>query len=130
MAVWAIMGHRSSAHVSVPFTRGTPPWQLQRLALAVTPYSFSPLHEGDTSVARVPAGRRGGVDRVSVPFTRGTPPWRRGQAAPACQLRVSVPFTRGTPPWRWMGLTVVVVALCFSPLHEGDTSVASLRCGR
>ena len=93
--------------------------------------------------------------RVSVPFARGTPPWHL-PALPlvACE-GVSVPFARGTPPWRsplppsrsaqsqfqspsrgghlrghcsiwWL----TFVALCFSPLREGDTSVAYTRIRR
>ena len=61
---------------------------------------FSPLHEGDTSVA---AGKR---------------------VEAAHDLDVSVPFTRGTPPWRWRNPARYLGMSGFSPLHEGDTSVA------
>src|ERR1019366_3048802 len=132
--------------VSVPFTRGTPPWRLRRW----------------WRTRRRP---------VSVPFTRGTPPWRRFDPSPRVIIRfqspsrgghlrgtgtvaaswsgtsVSVPFTRGTPPWHWYltaaggtmfqspsrgghlrggsaGVARDKAHLSFSPLHEGDTSVA------
>ena len=67
------------------------PWPGQR---------FSPLHEGDTSVAC------------------------RGIAAALWAYSVSVPFTRGTPLWRLARLAGPVPIDGFSPLHEGDTSVA------
>ncbi len=41
---------------------------------------FSPLHEGDTSVALLLRVLGGGGPGVSVPFTRGTPPWLSGAA--------------------------------------------------
>ena len=37
---------------------------------------------------------------------------------------VSVPFTRGTPLWLHLGEEVAKAMKSFSPLHEGDTSVA------
>ena len=157
--------------VSVPFTRGTPPWpgpsrQLPAVSIGFSPLhegdtsvagrldstvgdastSFSPLHEGDTSVARCQTLRRpmrssvsvpftrgtppwrwltasntGPVITVSVPFTRGTPPWPHRQPVAAASMQVSVPFTRGTPPWR----RTIRTRHRFSPLHEGDTSVAA-----
>ena len=60
---------------------------------------FSPLREGDTSVA---AGAGDALDGgiVSVPFARGTPPWRRHHRPPN------------------------YIPQGFSPLREGDTSVA------
>ena len=111
--------------------------------------SFSPLHEGDTSVARALATGLGVGVYVSVPFTRGTPLWPRRSRSFARSIRrfqspsrgghlcgevrvavhallqiVSVPFTRGTPLWR-AALPQEGAALPrFSPLHEGDTSVA------
>ena len=112
---------------------------------------FSPLHEGDTSVAHVAGHRppdpasefqspsRGGHLRgvagctarpsavqVSVPFTRGTPPWRCCEPHARSRRRsVSVPFTRGTPPWHLQAsCDELQEPPCFSPLHEGDTSVA------
>src|ERR1035441_4659829 len=72
----------------------------QRVLLARPARRFSPLHEGDTSVARDGAQLWMPPNGVSVPFTRGTPPWLRLAGA-----GLEVP--RG-----------------FSPLHEGDTSVA------
>ena len=85
--------------VSVPFTRGTPPW-LIRVSRAVS-YFF-----------------------VSVPFTRGTPPWPHFRVGSAKLFCVSVPFTRGTPPWPRPLATANDTLPSFSPLHEGDTSVA------
>ena len=38
--------------------------------------SFSPLHEGDASVAYARLPRPQAAILVSVPFTRGTPLWR------------------------------------------------------
>ena len=86
---------------------------------------FSPLHEGDTSVAQADCGSSW-LLTVSVPFTRGTPLWPRawGWICPTCN--VSVPFTRGTPLWRGSGNSRGCLVRCFSPLHEGDTSVAQL----
>ena len=85
---------------------------------------FSPLHEGDASVAaraRLTALR---MIVVSVPFTRGTPLWRWTSRCQTCGYWVSVPFTRGTPLWpsRRMGRRTRLPS--FSPLHEGDASVA------
>ena len=62
--------------VSVPFTRGTPPWPWQPVTGSSTIVRFSPLHEGDTSVAGGSAWHQAARKKVSVPFTRGTPPWR------------------------------------------------------
>ena len=39
---------------------------------------------------------------------------------------VSVPFARGTPLWQKSIISNALILLCFSPLREGDTSVA--RC--
>ena len=114
--------------VSVPFTRGTPPWLEREKRKLIRQNSFSPLHEGDTSVAGVRPGRTNLTPLVSVPFTRGTPPWLVPagtgiQAASGFQspsrgghlrgtnyergrltnYEVSVPFTRGTPPWHQCG---------------------------
>jgi len=109
--------------VSVPFARGTPPWR-----------SGSP--------------KSGCCKMVSVPFARGTPPWHASFAPLPCVSSVSVPFARGTPPWhgkkvrdgftrylfqspsrgghlRGFGaLSFGSFVGCFSPLREGDTSVA------
>jgi len=86
--------------VSVPFTRGTPPWQLRTRLLRRRRRGFSPLHEGDTSVA--------GSFLLMLPTG-----WL-----------VSVPFTRGTPPWHAATVKLAIRIDRFSPLHEGDTSVA------
>ena len=109
---------------------------------------FSPLHEGDASVANYGCGvspfhwsfqspsrggrlcgpgfRRRGLCRVrvSVPFTRGTPLWRGSRAFGLRSGRVSVPFTRGTPLWRRKRRPKLGPWPGFSPLHEGDASVA------
>ena len=64
-------------YVSVPFTRGTPPWRVKPRRAGATMCRFSPLHEGDTSVASIPVDSGSLMLSVSVPFTRGTPPWQR-----------------------------------------------------
>ena len=98
---WKKLLNPSRNSVSVPFTRGTPPWLQEITLLIIEPVSFSPLHEGDTSVAS-------NVRRF------------------VCRGRyVSVPFTRGTPPWPIPSRPSLSRSWCFSPLHEGDTSVAS-----
>ena len=111
--------------VSVPFTRGTPPWPASApvSTIATCPFQspsrgghlrggykpstkdprnlrFSPLHEGDTSVAIKVETMREFRQSVSVPFTRGTPPWPGAEQPARAGAVVSVPFTRGTPPWR------------------------------
>ena len=110
--------------VSVPFTRGTPPWPASApvSTIATCPFQspsrgghlrggykpstkdprnlrFSPLHEGDTSVAIKVETMREFRQSVSVPFTRGTPPWPGAEQPARAGAVVSVPFTRGTPPW-------------------------------
>ena len=50
----------------------------------------------------------------------GAPDDRNGNA-----LRVSVPFARGTPPWLRIDLAQQLALVGFSPLREGDTSVAA-----
>ena len=85
---------------------------------------FSPLHEGDTSVAHIGGMGQSPEYLVSVPFTRGTPPWRACARRPHQRSNVSVPFTRGTPPWRTHSRCSTWSIRRFSPLHEGDTSVA------
>ena len=113
------------SNVSVPFTRGTPPWRRPWRCKWRWPISFSPLHEGDTSVA--------GRNAVPIDCIRGfQSPSRGGHLRGITAFlwsrmctEVSVPFTRGTPPWlgRKGGLTGGKIR--FSPLHEGDTSVAA-----
>ena len=91
-------------------------------------HRFSPLHEGDASVARPCARPRPGSLWVSVPFTRGTPLWReRATAQTSRGNNVSVPFTRGTPLWRPARPRQRPKHRRFSPLHEGDASVAYKR---
>ena len=124
MATYAKSATAYLIPVSVPFTRGTPPWPLPcSYQMAVYPsfsplhegdtsvataeevkglqiLSFSPLHEGDTSVAASASFRIDAHTLVSVPFTRGTPPWLPMPAFDhLTHITVSVPFTRGTPPW-------------------------------
>ena len=105
MARSGCLAVRRPRSVSVPFTRGTPPWRQPLLLTVPTSWSFSPLHEGDTSVASIR--------------------WRYSIS----RHFVSVPFTRGTPPWQLPPLTILMPVLCFSPLHEGDTSVADVGAG-
>ena len=140
---------RCQSGVSVPFTRGTPLWRSITEAELLRGTSFSPLHEGDTSVAvdcvcggsnhgKFQSPSRGGhlcgqvacrpvrpYLTVSVPFTRGTPLWLRIDASRRYSYPVSVPFTRGTPLWQSLPSVTQRTGLGFSPLHEGDTSVAT-----
>ena len=160
--------------VSVPFTRGTPPWpehpagggrrssafqspsrgghlrgnlrihrrlpgywfqspsrggHLRGLRLhpdfGFAYFGFSPLHEGDTSVAAwAPRATQPNV-QVSVPFTRGTPPWRTGRHAAALPgIWFQSPSRGGHLRGAGKLLTKAVYRVGFSPLHEGDTSVA------
>ena len=112
------------------------------------PLRFSPLHEGDASVAVVEvqptrsipvfqSPSRGGRlcgpavplcrlchHTVSVPFTRGTPLWQFTSTRRLRRLLVSVPFTRGTPLWLAASFEEHGQIQRFSPLHEGDASVA------
>ena len=88
-----------NATVSVPFTRGTPPWPGAMMGVRYDIVSFSPLHEGDTSVAQLLAHLRKLIARFS--------PLHEGDT--------SVAFDSAGPVLEW---------LRFSPLHEGDTSVA------
>ena len=112
-------------YVSVPFTRGTPPWLFLRRLHSHCELRFSPLHEGDTSVA---AGRFATWPAHRPCFS----PLHEGDTSVAlrgvllrCDFElVSVPFTRGTPPWLSVTDIDTPIAQRFSPLHEGDTSVA------
>ena len=99
MATYAKSATAYLIPVSVPFTRGTPPWPLPcSYQMAVYP-SFSPLHEGDTSVATAEEVK--GLQILSFsPLHEGdtsVAPSRNRRRSRL--LRVSVPFTRGTPPW-------------------------------
>ena len=86
--------------VSVPFARGTPPWR--RLGSgSMGRAGFSPLREGDTSVAQANS-QSSGADCFS--------PLREGDTSVA---RRRARHTRHDPG--------------FSPLREGDTSVADAR---
>ena len=162
-------------HVSVPFTRGTPPWRgqegfapvervvfqspsrgghlrglLPRASADSGSPCFSPLHEGDTSVAVEFQILYDGGQLVSVPFTRGTPPWPEhpaggGRRSSAFQspsrgghLRGNLRIHRRLPGYWFQspsrgghlrGLRLHpdfgFAYFGFSPLHEGDTSVAA-----
>jgi len=136
--------------VSVPFARGTPPW-LPGRRRATALIRFSPLREGDTSVARIPRPGYRRFDRFSPlregdtsVATLGPAPWleRPGFQSPSrgghlrgpptrpgrsVVGRVSVPFARGTPPWPAYGGSNARREHGFSPLREGDTSVARRR---
>ena len=86
--------------VSVPFTRGTPPWPRISANPNVNIFRFSPLHEGDTSVAlKFPA--------FWLAFLKFQSPSRGGHL-------------RG---YHALGYSHAA-NVSFSPLHEGDTSVA------
>ena len=87
---------------------------------------FSPLREGDTSVAVQ-------VLAIEYPAFSFQSPSRgghlRGTSHPArlapLTSHVSVPFARGTPPWlRAVDADTALPLFGFSPLREGDTSVA------
>ena len=161
----------SRSRVSVPFTRGTPLWPRLRhlclgyafqspsrgghlcghvLAQSIVARRFSPLHEGDTSVARILASSpessfqspsRGGhlcgpgsgfvkpsVTAVSVPFTRGTPLWPVRMRRSRCVRSGFSPLHEGDTSVAVASCCGRVTILRFSPLHEGDTSVAARRC--
>ena len=109
---------------------------------------FSPLHEGDTSVALVSADQEPTITGFQSPSRGGhlrgnCRRWRRDETGkfqspsrgghlrgaeagrqPRTDSTVSVPFTRGTPPWRGGEANQDHAPVGFSPLHEGDTSVA------
>ena len=97
-------------------------WELWELR-APQP-GFSPLREGDTSVAR--------NEQFYGFYSNGFSPLREGDTSVAYghergqpdDRGVSVPFARGTPPWRWRGSCSRRRIIRFSPLREGDTSVA------
>ena len=120
-------GH-AGAHVSVPFTRGTPLWLKTVPFLRIDPICFSPLHEGDASVAQAGGEGAGEQRHVSVPFTRGTPLWYVNSPpvfldhtegfSPLHEGDASVANRRGRESLQDPG---------FSPLHEGDASVARRR---
>src|ERR1019366_2085341 len=117
--------------VSVPFTRGTPPWRRFDPSPRVIIRFQSPSRGGHLR-GTVCWCQRSRQARVSVPFTRGTPPWLGGRRHRHVGIHVSVPFTRGTPPWHGDCGRELERNFRFSPLHEGDTSVAlvSHRSGR
>ena len=123
----------SEAHVdvSVPFTRGTPLWLSVATGGGFAVPGFSPLHEGDTSVANGASGAGVFVCTMFQSPSRGG--HLCGDAKPrptVAQILVSVPFTRGTPLWRCLALSTWTPDTGFSPLHEGDTSVAMISGGR
>ena len=51
MAFSFSLGSAAKSEVSVPFTRGTPLWLIHEEPFRDCVLRFSPLHEGDTSVA-------------------------------------------------------------------------------
>ena len=128
MAHAAVDRRRVRLRVSVPFTRGTPLW---RAGVAWQPIviGFSPLHEGDTSVAV--AARRYAAD---LPFQS---PSRGGHLCGVGTLRTSAAADHRFSPLHEGDTSVAQTCIPadrserFSPLHEGDTSVAQLRiCDR
>ena len=91
--------------VSVPFTRGTPLWHLSQTPQYQFDNRFSPLHEGDTSVAAMAISELARLASFS--------PLHEGDTSVARRAVCHRPDCSG-----------------FSPLHEGDTSVAWCeRCG-
>ena len=110
--------------VSVPFTRGTPLWRQTtcetssagrfqspsrggrlcggaRCSIAANrTRCFSPLHEGDASVATVQICRNASQPPSFSPLHEGDASVARSITS-SCPSRpiVSVPFTRGTPLW-------------------------------
>ena len=119
--------HSDVFDVSVPFTRGTPPWPpVSDVFEAAIILCFSPLHEGDTSVARGTGSRSRRVHERFSPLHEGDT-----SVAPEARRRsfVTVP---GFSPLHEGDTSVALHSLralqwrpeSFSPLHEGDTSVA------
>ena len=91
--------------VSVPFARGTPLWLAARQSGAPgTESGFSPLREGDTSVANALAKAASWRTRFS-PLREGDTSVAVAPIVRAAQVgsTVSVPFARGTPPWLHTG---------------------------
>ena len=110
--------------VSVPFTRGTPLWQYRAVAYPYPRSVSVPFTRGTPLWHCRPRARQRDT-RVSVPFTRGTPLWRHYTCPPRSSPEsVSVPFTRGTPLWPDTISLATLTTRSFSPLHEGDASVA------
>ena len=142
---------RISVHpVSVPFTRGTPLWRRKLWRPSPRKTSFqSPSRGGHlcgtgsmscTAVtARFQSPSRGGhlcgprTDPSAIAPTVFQSPSRGGHLCGRFELyarpwrcaAVSVPFTRGTPLWPCEIRRTKASNERFSPLHEGDTSVAS-----
>src|ERR1035437_2234203 len=100
--------------------------------------AISPAARNRTRLLAIP-GRLSQCLRRAVRFWLTAAPARVGAAGRRYESRTlggirarrsfrgllfSVPFTRGTPPWRRRLVGGAHHALCFSPLHEGDTSVA------
>ena len=85
---------------------------------------FSPLHEGDTSVAPMSPWLREVAAPFQSPSRGGHLCGRYLEELPLSYSPVSVPFTRGTPLWLLNTSRQSNYLICFSPLHEGDTSVA------
>ena len=86
---------------------------------------FSPLHEGDTSVAQFCADGWTGISSFSPLHEGDTSVANPCPPSIVYRFRVSVPFTRGTPLWLSPAMDSPWSQNGFSPLHEGDTSVAA-----
>ena len=64
------------------------------------------------------------MERVSVPFTRGTPLWRPGPPGPGAPSHRFSPLHEGDASVAWHDQPGTFYYNRFSPLHEGDASVA------
>ena len=86
---------------------------------------FSPLHEGDTSVASFAGGAAVSFDMFQSPSRGGH---LRGFPQLACRQVVfefQSPSRGGHLRGRRLRRRLALLLFRFSPLHEGDTSVAS-----
>ena len=116
------------SHVSVPFTRGTPLWPLLHVGSAENTLLFqSPSRGGHLCGALPSSSSEIGPIAFQSPSRGGHLCGDRVIRDALCESLVSVPFTRGTPLWPSFGAGGDATARGFSPLHEGDTSVASCR---
>jgi len=110
--------------VSVPFARGTPPWPDPQLGGPRESPCFSPLREGDTSVAITPRASTYTIDVFQSPSRGGHLRGRNGTLYKGMSGMFQSPSRGGH--LRGVGRTRPSTAwrTCFSPLREGDTSVA------
>ena len=111
---------RDKFGVSVPFTRGTPPWLSVRDGGIFSLGVSVPFTRGTPPWLKRWTRCKQTTPRVSVPFTRGTPPWSGRANISSCDhSSVSVPFTRGTPPWCQLGPMLPATAFKFQSPSRG-----------